>query len=312
MLSKFLVIAKAWLIFNDGTRLPCIDNWDLWVHIYEMIQDRAKHIHIIKTKGHDCDQGSSQKHWQAWANTEVDKQAKLAVQEDWPDLFSTFSDVVEELENRRVAHTQVLKLQIVAANLAFRTKYCATPHDKKNGVQPIDVEVHNFPHIPGDIVEKCPINQVFLQRLATWCRTVLWEIGQSGETSYLELCLDFMFTTKTCPPLPIPKYHNRSQSNKQWILLDQEQGPFCVDAFTLDQAIQGMSRTINWLYKHSGILLVPYPTKNQTTPLKRYGFRGHPAGVPCRAKLIHQDTIDTWCHRNLCGYDNFKFPIPDF
>ena len=139
-----------------------------------------------------------------------------------------------------------------------------------------------------------------------------WESHPAGETTYLELCLDFVFTTKTYPPLPVPKFQNSSQSNKQWILLDQTQGPYDHNAFTLDQVIQGLSRTVNWLYKQSGILGFPYPTKHQTVSLKRFGFRGHPAGVPCRAKLCNPSAIDEWCHKHLCGHQNLKFPLLNF
>ena len=71
---------------------------------------------------------------------------------------------------------------------------------------------------------------------------------------------------------------NRDQSNKKWILLDQHV------TFWL-QAVQGLSRTVSWIYKKYGILIFPHPTKHQTVPLKGYGFRGHPAGRPRRAKL---------------------------
>lgn len=299
-------------IIRHEAKIPSLDNWDLWEYVYESIKNRVDYVQIIKTKGHDNMHGESQHHWQAWANDVVDKHAKLAVTQDHAALLAKFDHVTKVLECRRCAHVQILKLHIAAANIAFKARNRTTMPDKRNGDKPVDTALHIIPMIPSETLEKCPINPLFLHRLVDWCKTLQWETCQNGETTYLELCLEYIFTNKTYPPLPVPKFLNRTQSNKQWILLDQQQGPYTLEAFTIDQAIQGLSRTSNWLYKSTGILLFPFPTKNQTTPLKRYGFRGHPAGVPCRARLIHSDQIDTWCHKTLCGYDNFKFPIPEF
>lgn len=177
---------------------------------------------------------------------------------------------------------------------------------------PIDTVLHAIPPIPIDICDMCPINTAFLQRIVTWSRSLEWETQQHGETSYLELTLDFIFTSGTYPPLPIPKFTNCDQSNTCWILLDQHPGPFEATAFTLDQAVQGLSRTVNWVFKNCGILIFPHPTKHQTTPLKRFGFRGHPAGVPRRARLGYPQLVDEWCHKNLCGQTTLKQPLPPF
>ena len=127
---------------------------------------------------------------------------------------------------------------------------------------------------PEDISLSCPINVTFLHRLVAWGGQVEWESQQAGETSFLEITLDFIFTTGTYPPLPVPKFQGRGQTNKSWILIDQQIGPFDHTAFTIDQAVQGLSRTVNWIYKKHGILIFPHPTKHQTVPLKRFWVPG--------------------------------------
>ena len=308
VVDTFHTMATA---IGNNTRLPDLDNWDLWIHVHNLIQYRAADIRLHKTKGHDSMDGNTLKHWQAWANHEVDWHAKAAVVEDHPELMTKFRKVAQTLETRHIAHAQLLSFHVEAAKRVFRNKNSHKITDKQDGDRPGETILHHIPNIPEQVVDTCPINGPFLTRLVMWGRMMEWETQQTSETSYLELCLDFIFTTRTYPPLPVPKFQNRLQSNKQWILLDQEQGPYEPGAFTLDQAIQGMSRTVNWLYKHSGIMIFPHPTKNQTTPLKRFGFRGHPAGIPRRAKLVHSGIIDEWCHRNLCGHQTTKFPLPD-
>ena len=295
---------------ENHSRLPDVDNWDLWVHVVELMQNRTSHITLIKTKGHDCMDGDTVKHWQAWANNEVDKHAKAAILEDRPDLLAKFNRVVQVLQGRHRAHLQILNFHVAAARLVFKTNSITSIPTKVNGDRPSEISHHHIPPIPDGIVERCPINKVFVERLVTWSSGLGWEVQQSGETSFLELCLDFIFTTGTYPPLPIPKFENRVQSNKQWILLDQTSGPYDSTVFTLDQAIQGLSRAVNWLYKQGGISVFPNQTKNQTVSLKRFGYRGHPAGIPRRAKLLKPDEIDQWCHKNLCGQQTFKFPLP--
>ena len=164
-------------------------------------------------------------------------------------------------------------------------------------------------HPAGQIIYLTPNGGLVREILLFQENPGWWNIA--GETSFLEITLDFIFTSGTYPPLPVPKFKGSSQTNKSWILIDQQTGPFDYTAFTLDQAVQGLSRTVNWLYNKHGILIFPHPTKHQTVPLKRFGFRGHPAGIPRRAKLNNPSLVDEWCHKNLCGKTNFKLPLPD-
>ena len=78
----------------------------------------------------------------------------------------------------------------------------------------------------------------------------------------------------------------------------------------MGQMIQGFSRTVNWLRGKHKIHLLPTPTKNQVTSLKKYGFRGKPAGVPIRAYLDHQKNIDQWCSYHLQGKQSMDIRIP--
>ena len=308
VIDAFHLFAHA---VSTETKLPDLDNWDLWVHVLDILRSTMKNITIYKTKGHDSSEGVTIKHWQAWANDVVDKHAKAAILEDNPQLYDRFTKATQVLQSRHEAHQQILHFHVEAAKLNFQSRVVATIPKKVNGEQPIDTILHVIPPIPEDIVLSCPINETFLHRLVAWGGQVKWESFQAGETSFLEITLDFIFTSGTYPPLPVPKFKGSSQTNKSWILIDQQIGPFDHTAFTLDQAVQGLSRTVNWLYNKHGILIFPHPTKHQTVPLKRFGFRGHPAGIPRRAKLNYPSLVDEWCHKNLCGKTNFKLPLPD-
>ena len=294
------------------TRIPDLDNWDLWIHVVELVKNRPNCISIIKTKGHDSSNGHTVVHWQAWANDAVDQHAKAAILEDNPVLFKKFSEADQSLLNRRDSHRKILQFHVDVARVNFQSKVVSCIPDKLDGDVPIATVTHIIPPIPNDICDRCPINTEFLHRIVSWSRSLEWETQQNGETSYLELTLDFIFTSGTYPPLPIPKFTNRDQSNKCWILLDKHPGPFEATSFTLDQAVQGLSRTVNWVFKQSGILIFPHPTKHQTIPLKRFGFRGHPAGVPRRARLGNPQLVNEWCHKNLCGQTTLKQPLPPF
>lgn len=73
--------------------------------------------------------------------------------------------------------------------------------------------------------------------------------------------------------------------------------------------IQGLSRTVNWLYGKHKISILPGPTKNQVVELKRCGFLGKSAGIPIRARLVDQQKIDEWCTSNLKGKKSMDFKI---
>ncbi len=162
VIDMFQDLATA---INNQTRLPDLDNWDLWSREHELIQFRTTHINLIKTKGHDTMNGHTPKHWQAWANTEVDKQAKAAVTQDNPDLLFRFNRIVYLLGKRHEAHEQILKLHVAAANWVFRSKTNISVPPKQNGDRPTEVVQRNFPEIPDEVTNCCPINMDFLQRL---------------------------------------------------------------------------------------------------------------------------------------------------
>lgn len=307
VIDAFHLLSHA--VYTDS-KIPDLDNWDLWVHVLELLQNTTKTIHLYKTKGHDSSDGKTIKHWQAWANNEVDKHAKAAILDDNSKLYDRFTKAFHVLQSRHAAHQQILHFHVEAAKLNFQSRVVANIPNKVNGERPDDTVFHVIPSIPEDFLSNCPINVTFLHRLVVWGGNLEWESQQTGETSFLEITLDYIFTTGTYPPLPVPKFDRKGQSNKKWILLDQHVGPYELSAFTFEQAIQGLSRTVNWIYKKCGILIFPHPTKHQTVPLKRFGFRGHPAGIPRRAKLNTPLLVDEWCHKNLCGQTNFRLPLP--
>ena len=113
------------------------------------------------------------------------------------------------------------------------------------------------------------------------------------------------------PPVPIEKYPNRkNQSGRRWIVLQDNTTQFDIQNFTLGQMIQGFSRTINWLYGKHGISIVPAANKHQVNSLKCYGFLGKPAGLPIRARLTTQSTIDIWCLQHLKHKKSLDVQIP--
>ena len=288
------------------------DNHDLWQHVINLAKPCCQTITIVKTKAHADDSGSGIRHWEAWANNSVDLAAKHAITIDHPRLLARFQVAENVLNQRREAHLKILDFQVKAAHAAFRKSHThvTTYHNDPHGIIPTDVQTFPIPVIPDHIVHDCPINGDFVIKLMFWLANLKWETTQNSSTSYLELCLEFIYTTKSYPPVPVLKFPNRkNQSGRKWVLLlDSPQ--LDVNSFTMGQMIQGFSRTVNWLRGKHKIHLLPTPTKNQVTSLKKYGFRGKPAGVPIRAYLDHQKTIDQWCLYHLQGKQSMDIRIP--
>lgn len=155
VIDAFHLLAHA---VRTETKIPDLDNWDLWVHVLDILRNTTKNINIYKTKGHDSSEGVTIKHWQAWANNEVDKHAKAAILEDNPQLYDRFTKATQVLQSRHEAHPQILQFHVEAAKLNFQSRVVANiPKLKKiNGDRPGDTILHVIPSIPEDIFLSCP------------------------------------------------------------------------------------------------------------------------------------------------------------
>ena len=291
------------------------DNVDLWEHVTILATTRLPHISIHKTKGHACESGSSPQHWEAWANNTADHAAKQAIVVDHLQLYEQFKEFDHVLNQRHLAHHKILVFQVKAAQAVFRANHShATPQVVTQcGIVPEDTMTYPVPVVSDQITQDCPINPQFLQKLLIWLVSLQWEQHPVNCTSYIELCLEYIFSSKSYPPVPIEKFPNRkNQSGKKWILCDDPQHPIDINGYNMGQVVQGLSRTVNWLRGKHKICILPACTKNQVVALKCYGYVGKPAGVPIRAKLNFQGPIDEWCRVNLRGCKSLQHKIPSF
>ena len=289
------------------------DNHDLWQHVINLARPYCRTITITKTKAHADESGSDIIHWEAWANNLVDSAAKQAITTDHPCLLARFQEAESVLNRRREAHLKILDFQVKAPHAAFRKSHThlTTHHNDPHGIIPSELQTFPVPVIPDHIVHDCPINCDFVVKLLFWVANLQWETTPTNPTSYLELCLEYIFTTNSYPPVPVLKFPNRkNQSGRKWVLLLDNSPQYDVNSFTMGQMIQGFSRTINWLRGKHKFDLLPAPTKNQVTSLKCYGFRGKPAGIPIRAPLTRQQAIDHWCTSHLKGKKSMDIQIP--
>ena len=80
------------------------------------------------------------------------------------------------------------------------------------GTVPIATELFQVPDVPHEVATNCTIKLIPLfSRLLIWIAAIHWEKEPTGCTLYLELCLDYIFSTKRCPPVPIEKFPNRKK-----------------------------------------------------------------------------------------------------
>ncbi len=141
---------------------------------------------------------------------------------------------------RRGAHTKILKFQVKVAQLVCLGAIILIKRDivEPFGMAPLDIQTVQTPKIDPGILSSCPTNPTFLSRFLFWVETIQWEKEPAGCTSYLELCCDFIFSTKSYPPVPAEKFPNpKYQSGKAWVLVDDPSCPRGIGGYHVGQVV---------------------------------------------------------------------------
>ena len=136
---------------------------------------------------------------------------------DHSSLFQQLQGFDQVLNQRHLAHHKLLVFQIKAAQAVFRANHSHVPSQAQVpcGVVPTDIQNYPVPEVTDQVIQECPINPQFLRKFLGWVRNIQWEQHPVNSTSYLELCLEYIFSTKSYPPVPVEKFPNRkNQSGK--------------------------------------------------------------------------------------------------
>ena len=287
---------------------PIIDDHiDLWGPIIECAATSYLDINIVKVKAHTA--GTD---WFSIANAYADSEAKKSVAEDHHDLLEFATRRVASLLRLRHIQHQVMLFQTQAAVMEFNSHRqdlhlgnMDTPR-MASPVEPLRLLCIDIGNV------NCIYGNTFLHRLASWASGIYWETDPHHSTSFLELMLQFIYSTCSLPPFPVEKFPNRPSNNqKEWILKDQHpsrdfQGYTCQDILT------SFIRTVKWVKRNHNIDLFPDGVQMQVNSLHIFHYKGHTGGIRFRAHLPHTEQIQIFCETHLPYRKNLKIPIPRF
>ena len=276
---------------EKGIRWTPNDHCDLWDIVESLVRDRPSSITCYKTKGHvKIDPNlSEQELWEAVHNHSVDTEAKNAILKDNSILFKSISDLFQQHTAQQALHQTVVECQSKITQKTFQLL------KKNNGPQPVDeivapenpdldnTSVWTFPYTI-DMCNHSIYNPVFTYRLFTWANSLSWENSPTGETSFLELFLEFSYTTGTLAPCNTlkPPYFE---------LFDQN--PTCDSSgFLLSHNYLNFGKAARWLEKRHKTWIFPPERKKHSSALRIFGWRGAMWGVKRKAHLHHRDRIN--------------------
>lgn len=269
------------------------DHTDLWEIVCTLVKDRPQHVSCVKTKGHvTIYQGMPpQQLWEATLNNEVDKQAKEAVTVDNCDLYNEFLQQHSRHEERRQLHSKVVQCQAKIIQRTFSLRKHPNREDEGNtGNDPVnpDNDTTLSWTIPFDIdhCNYCVYTPLFMYRVCSWAQNLRWELQGTGETSFLELFLQFSFDTNTLAP-------SRTIQPPRWDLYDQHPTRDS-SGFLLSHNYLNFGKAVRWIEKKFGYALFPTERRSHTNSLRQFGWRGAMWGVQRRVILSHRDKINSF------------------
>ena len=269
------------------------DHTDLWDIVLTLIRDRSNLVKCVKTKGHVCitEGMTPQQIWEAKLNSEVDKQAKQAIMVDHPELYQEFLQAYTQHNEKRQLHSKVVKCQSQIIQKTFSLRKKINRNDEGN----TDNDPAN-PHYDAtmqwdiplvlDDCNYCVYTPLFMYRICTWAQTLRWEIQGSGETSFLELFLQFSFDTNTMAP-------SNAINSPRWDLYDQYPTKDS-SGFLLSHNYLNFGKAIRWIEKKFGYVIFPNERRTHSNALRPFGWRGAMWGVQRRVILSYRDKINSF------------------
>ena len=292
------------------------DHEDLWHEIYKVVLRKNCVFRVIKVKAHSENTPHATRDllWKSQSNAEADLQAKNAITIDNHCLFEKIMLNYSLREKLKSCSAEVMSFQVSAAWRAIRTNSQKLISDSESIVTGKGVIPTHLSSWRNDLLEgqcmACKFCGVFLHRLALWANSLQWDLHTVHHTSFIELMLSYIFSTKSFPPFPVKKYqHKENARAKIWLLKDLNptkdfQNTHCGDL------LSGFVRITNWCAKHLGTELFPGIRKPDVCSLSRYGYRGKAVGFKARAALPEQHQVDVFCNTHLPHKKVFDAPVP--
>ena len=300
----------------SGCQPTLTDHCDLWIEIYQVVQRKQCRFKLIKVKAHSENDfhPTHDLQWKSYANAAVDLHAKDAILVDHHELYSDVVEIHRQREALRTASAEVMSFQVkiawkaIQANSAHLSSQVATIVTG-HGIVPTTTDLWINSLTEGQC-HACKFNPEFLFRLAQWANTVPWDCASTHHTSFIEIMLSFIFSTKTFPPFPIRKYQNKANARQtKWVLRDQHPTMDFQNSNAGD-LLSGFIRITNWCAKHLGVELFAGGRKPDVCSLTRYMYHGKAVGFRARAALPEQGLVDEYCNRHLPNRKVFNSPIP--
>ena len=300
---------------HKGTRWTPPDHQDLWEIVLSLLQDRHENVTCNKTKGHVVVSNdlTPQQYWEGTHNNLVDVQAKEAITVDNAELYQKILHEYTLHEEKRQLHQQVIKCQSRIIQKVFKFKNGSNlPNSptEENAPQNPSLENTLVWHIPFQVDDCnfCIYNPYFMHRVCVWASSLQWENTSTGETSFLELFLQYSYETSTLAPsngIFPPYYH----------LYDQNP---TVDSagFLLSHNYLNFGKAVRWIERKFDLDIFPPERRTHTNALRCFGWRGAMWGVRRKVVLSFREQINNFLrplklYRSKSLEIAFANPSPD-
>lgn len=232
----------------------------------------------------------------------------------WHTEYATrwwFHKVKRFLQMRNIQY-QVMIFQVQAAVFEFNHNLRHTDEVLRTRMQPqMAVPCEPLRRQIFDIGDAdCIYGKEFLHRVAQWASTIFWESEPNHSTSYLELMLQFIYTTESLPPCPVAKYPERpSNKQKTWILKDKNP-TYDFQGYTCQDILTSFIRTVKWAKRNLQADFFPEGVQMQVNALHIFHYKGFTGGVCYRAHLPDAVRIKAFCDKHLPYRKNLRISIP--
>ena len=209
-------------------------NSDLWKIVDKLIMERGKEdIKVVKVKSHKIktiSDTNSEEYWMAWNNDRADELAKQYNCNRENALREQHKQAFHHWKEMKIMYKQTIKLHIEIAKAkleqegknrcTLNTNANELLNDTSNRTQ--SILTIDYQQLREDVnFGKLIYGQIFTCRLYQWAQQLLWltnqEEGQKPEygISWVELMLDYCFSTNTRVPVNISKGLNSKKSVKR-------------------------------------------------------------------------------------------------
>ncbi len=273
VVSQLQELVDAWQ-FDRKPKFQ--DHEDIWELIWKHVCRRPKSwIQIRKTKAH-CNPNELydvQLAWEAKANNFVDEHAKKSVRE-WfevfPQMEKRYNSIITEKNMTKQLHDLILEQAKISMEKVIRRETSETVSVEINQQgtdrkpNPIFCEPYcmTIPDLP------CKFGDIFMKRVESWARKLLWPTVSTGHISLLELYVDFTLYSKSLSPIPIGGC--KGTKAQKYLLKDIDPSVMSIPQSLAQQNVIWV-RFLRWAVTN-GYIFWPYPIIKQSNCLTDLGY----------------------------------------